>query len=140
MARKTFVVSDAMRERVRCLAGVGVRQDDIAKIIDCDPKTLRKRLRDELDRGVAEANAKIAGCLFGAAKGGNVAAQIFWLKTRAHWREGEAPEHPIPGIDAEPSSQVVLHLPDNSGDPELTEVLRKAQEKYLSRKQRRQPR
>jgi hypothetical protein len=140
MARTAFVATDAMRERVRCLAGVGVWQDDIAKIIDCDPKTLRKRLRDELDRGVAEANAKVAGYLFGAAKGGNVAAQIFWLKTRAHWREGEAPEHPIPGIDAEPSSQVVLHLPDNSRDPELTEVLRKAQEKYLSRKQRRQPR
>ena len=46
-----------MRERARYLAGVGVRQDDIAKIIGCSPKTLRKRLRDELDRGVAEANA-----------------------------------------------------------------------------------
>jgi hypothetical protein len=33
MARPAFVVNDAMRERVRYLAGVGVRQDDIAKII-----------------------------------------------------------------------------------------------------------
>jgi hypothetical protein len=32
---------------------------------------------------VAEANAMISGYLFAAAKAGNVAAQIFWLKTRA---------------------------------------------------------
>jgi hypothetical protein len=77
MARTTFAVDDALRERVRYLAGVGVRQDDIARIIGCAPKTLRKRLRDELDRGVAEANATIAGYLFAAAKAGNIAAIIF---------------------------------------------------------------
>ena len=51
MARTAFAVNDALREWVRYLAGVGVRQDDIARIIGCAPKTLRKRLRDELDRG-----------------------------------------------------------------------------------------
>ena len=84
MARKAFVVTDAMREKVRYLAGVGVRQDDIAKILGCAPKTLRKRLRDELDRGVAEANATISGYLFAAAKAGNITAIIFWLKTPVH--------------------------------------------------------
>jgi hypothetical protein len=59
------------------LAGIGLRQDDIAKIIGCSPKTLRKRLRDELDRGVAEANATVSGYLFASAKAGNVTAQIF---------------------------------------------------------------
>jgi hypothetical protein len=29
----------------------------------------------------------VAGFLFNAAKNGNVTAQIFWLKTRAKWRE-----------------------------------------------------
>ena len=77
MARKAFVVNDVMREKVRYLAGVGVCQDDIAKIIGCAAKTLRRHFRDELDRGVAEANATISGSLFGAAKGGNVTAQIF---------------------------------------------------------------
>jgi hypothetical protein len=119
MARKAFVVTDAMRGQVRSLAGVGVRQEDIATIIGCDPKTLRKHFRDELDRGMAEANAEIAGCLFDAAKKGNVAAQIFWLKTRAHWRENRAPEHPIPGTDAEPEPATVVILPDNGRDPEL---------------------
>jgi hypothetical protein len=138
MARKRFAVDDATRERVRYLAGLGVPQDDIAKIIGCAPKTLRKRLRNELDRGVAEANATISGYLFAAAKAGNIVAIIFWLKTRAHWREKMAPDDPTPGTGAESNSQAVLVLPDNSRDPELTEVLRQAQEKYFARKQRRQ--
>jgi len=134
MARKAFVVNDVMREKVRYLAGVGVRQDDIAKIIGCAPKTLRKRLRDELDRGVAEANATISGYLFAAAKAGNIAAIIFWLKTRANWRERMAPDDPIPCTDSASSSGVVVILPDNGRDPELTQVLREAQEKYFARK------
>jgi len=115
MARKAFAVNDAMRERVRYLAGVGVPQDGIAKIIGCAPKTLRKRFRDDLDRGVA--------------------AIIFWLKTRAHWRE-TTPDTPVSG-DGEANDPVVLILPDNSRDPELTEVLRTAQEKHFARKRRR---
>jgi hypothetical protein len=136
MARKAFAVNDAMRERVRYLAGVGVPQDDIAKIIGCAAKTLRKRFRDDLDRGVAEATATVAGFLFAAAKGGNIPAIIFWLKTRAHWREKTAPEVPVSG-DGGANAPVVLILPDNSRDPELTEVLRTAQEKHFARKHRR---
>jgi len=85
MARPPFAVTDAVREKVRYLAGVGVRQDDIAKIIGCSPKTLRKRCRDELDRGVAEANATMFGYLFAAAKGGNIAAIIFWLENESEF-------------------------------------------------------
>jgi hypothetical protein len=48
-----------------------------------------------------------------------------------------APDNAIPGADAESNSPVVLVLPDNSRNPELTEVLRDAQEKYFARKQRR---
>jgi hypothetical protein len=134
MARPAFVVNDAMRERVRYLAGVGVRQDDIAKIIGCAAKTLRKRFRDELDRGVAEANATVCGYLFAAAKAGNISAIIFWLKTRAQWREEPTRGDPLPGPNPEATSEVVLVLPDNSRDPELTQVLRDAQEKYFARK------
>jgi len=139
MARKAFLATDAMREQVRSLATRGVPQEKIAAIIDCDAKTLRKHFRNELDRGMAEADAEIVGALFANAKKGNVAAQIFWVKTRMHWREREAPRDPIPGTDAESAAQVVILLPDNNRDPELTEELRKAQSKYLSRKRRRSP-
>jgi hypothetical protein len=136
MARKAFVVNDAMREKVRHLAGVGVRQDEIAKIVGCAPKTLRKRCRDDLDRGVAEANAMVSGCLFASAKRGNVTAQIFWLKSRAHWREKAVSEDPA-ARDGESGSQVVLVLPDNNRDPELTQALQDAQEKFFASKWRR---
>ena len=120
------------------LVSVSLR-DDIANIIGCAPKTLRKHFRAELDRGVAEANAVIAGCLFTAAKGGNIAAMIFWMKTRARWRE----QPPANGRDADAnagSSSEVLVLPDNNRDPELTRILQDAQERYFARKHRRKPR
>ena len=124
MPRKEFVANDAMREKVLSLARVGTAQDDIAKIIDRDPKTLRKYFRDELQRGMAEANAEVAGFLFANAKAGNVAAQIFWLKSRAHWREREASEEPTPGTDAKSTAQVAVILPDHGRDPKLTDELR----------------
>ena len=132
MARKAFVLNDMAREKVRHLAGVGVRQDDIAKIIGCAPKTLRKRCRDDLDRGVAEANAMVSGYLFANAKAGNVAAQIFWLKTRARWRESAVQGDTASGSDAGGSSPVVLVLPDNSRDPELTQALQDAHQDIWS--------
>ena len=135
MARRAFAVNDAVHEKVRYLAGVGVRQDDIARIIGCAPKTLRKRMRDELDRGIAEANATIAGYLFAAAKAGNITAIIFWLKTRAHWRERNVTE-PVPSANGQANGEVLL-LPDNSRDPELTEALREAQEKFFAGKRQR---
>ena len=136
MARKAFLATDESRKKVRELAARGVPHEDIATIIGCDATTLRKHFRDELDRGMAEANAAVCGFLFAAAEAGNVAAQIFWAKTRMHFRERETPRDPIPGTDAESASQVVILLPDNNRDPEITEELRKAQSKYLSRLRR----
>ena len=127
-------MNDAMRERVRYLAGVGVRQDNIAKIIGYVAKTLRKRFRDELDRGVAEANVTVCGYLFAAAKAGSIPASIFWLKTRAQSREGPTQGDPLPGPEPEAASEVVPILPDNNRDPELTQVLRDAQDKYFARR------
>ena len=136
MARKPFVVNDAVREKVRHLAGLGVRQDDIAKIVRCSPKTLRKRCRDDLDGGVAEANAIVSGCLFAAAKGGNITAQIFWLKSRARWRERDAADNRAAAGDAEVNSPVVLELPDNGRDPELAQAPQDVRES-LERQRRR---
>jgi hypothetical protein len=134
MGREAFVVNDTMREQVRSLAARGVPQGDIAKIVGCDPKTLRKRCRDELDRGMAEANSKVIGALFDNALAGNVAAQIFWAKSRAGWRESKEPENLIQGTAVTLTSPVVI-LPDNHRDPELTEELRKTQKRYLAKKQ-----
>ena len=133
MADPRLDVTDAVREKVRHLAGLGVRQDDIARIVRCSPKTLRKRCRDDLNCGVAEANAIVSGCLFAAAKGGNITAQIFWLKSRGRWRECDASDHRAADGHAEANAPVVLVLPDNGRDPELVGL----RENNLERKRRR---
>src|SRR5436305_1514743 len=62
--------------------------EGIATLLDVDPKTLRRHYRQELDRGAAEATAKVAQSLFQMATvEKNVAAAIFWMKARAGWRE-----------------------------------------------------
>jgi hypothetical protein len=77
------------------MAGLGLRQEDIALIVEIAPRTLRKHFREELDRGMAEANAKVLQALFGMATSGkNTTATIFWSKTRCGLRERrEADEH-----------------------------------------------
>jgi hypothetical protein len=72
------------------MAGYGVPEDAIARVLAIDPKTLRKHYRDELDTGQIKATAKVAESLFRkATNDGNqsVTAAIFWLKTRGGWRE-----------------------------------------------------
>jgi len=72
------------------MAAYGVPEADVARVLDIDAKTLRKHYRDELDTGHIKANSKIAESLFRKATGDGreaVIAAIFWLKTRAHWKE-----------------------------------------------------
>lgn len=79
--------TDLTRKTVELHATVGTPQEQIAKILGISDRTLRKHYREELDLSVAKANATIGGALFNKAKGGDTAAQIFWLKTRAGFRE-----------------------------------------------------
>src|SRR5688572_32494480 len=96
MGRRAHKPDQAQRKQVEAMAAYGIPEVDIGRVIGIDPKTLRKCYRDELDLGETKANAQIAGFLFTAAKSGNVTAQIFWLKTRARWKEPPA-EHKYSG-------------------------------------------
>jgi len=87
MGRRAHKPDTAQRRQVEAMAAYGIPEADIARVLPVDPKTLRKHYREELDLGETKANAQVAGYLFNAAKNGNVTAQIFWLKTRARWRE-----------------------------------------------------
>ena len=72
------------------MAGYGVPEADIACVLDLDPKTLRKHYRSELDKGHIKATTKVAENLYRKAIGEGreaVTAAIFWLKTRAGWKE-----------------------------------------------------
>ena len=90
MGRPAHIPSESQRRQVEALAGFGIQETEIAGLIGCDPKTLRKHYRDELDHGHTKANAKVAENLFRMALGQGreaVTAAIFWLKTRARWKE-----------------------------------------------------
>jgi hypothetical protein len=92
MTRPAHKPDDAQRRQVEAMSAYGIPENDISRVLRVDPKTLRKHYRDELDLGSTKANAQVAGFLFNAARNGNVTAQIFWLKTRARWKEAPS-EH-----------------------------------------------
>ena len=91
----TYVPDDSIRERVRSLAAAGATWELIAARIGWTEKVARRKLSADYQRGIDEANTVIAGELFKKAKAGNMTAIIFWLKTRARWRE----VHPIEDED-----------------------------------------
>lgn len=87
MSRKPHEPSKESRQLVQLHATIGTPQNVIADIIGIDDKTLRLYYRDELDQALARANASVGGALFNKATKGDTAAMIFWMKTRAGWRE-----------------------------------------------------
>ena len=93
--------TEEQRRLVRAMSGFGIPQEQIATHLEVDAKTLRKHFRAELDRGMTEANVKVAQSLFTMATSGkNVAAAIFWMKARAGWREKQSVE--LAGPDGQP--------------------------------------
>lgn len=94
------------RDTVMMHAMVGTPQSDIARVIGIDPKTLRLHYRDELDLATAKANATIGGALFNKAKSGDTTAMIFWMKTRAGWKEKQEIEHTSPDGSMTPKSAI----------------------------------
>jgi AraC-like DNA-binding protein len=107
--RKPYTPTDEQRRTVRAMAGYGVPQEAIAKVVRCSEPTLRRNFRHELDTAVTEANARVAQCLYQqATTPGNVAASIFWLKARAGWREKHAVE--ISGPDGKAPEPMVVRV------------------------------
>lgn len=80
--------TDKTRAEVAALASFGTNQDDIAAFIGIERNCLARYYRAELRTGLIRANAMVARSLFQqATQQNNVTAMIFWLKTRARWRE-----------------------------------------------------
>jgi len=96
VARPRFKITEEKRKTVLALAGYGLKHEQIAPLIGIrSTKTLRKYFRGELAGGTAEANAQVAQTLYKmATSGSHPASTIFWLKTRAQWRENAAQEQP----------------------------------------------
>ena len=120
-----FQPTPEQRKMVEMLSAMGVPHEDICKLIigprgnPKDDKTLRKHFRTELDTAAIKANQQVAGALFKAATNPNggssaVTAAIFWLKTRARWKETSAIE--LSGPDGGPVSKIEWEIVDHTPD------------------------
>lgn len=109
MPRPKLQPTEENRKMVRMMAACGIDQEQIAARIGIrSTKTLRKHYRDDLDRGAVDANTMVGQSLFKmATSGDHPVAAIFWLKSRAGWkdhREFEPAMAPPPFIVARESA------------------------------------
>ena len=85
--------SDGDRRKVEAMSAYGIRREEIASIIGIAPHTLAKHYSEELETGLARANARVAESLYKKAIGegrDSALCAMFWLKTRAGWKEPKA--------------------------------------------------
>nr|DAJ22127.1 MAG TPA: terminase small subunit [Myoviridae sp. ctDdE54] len=79
--------------QVELFASRGLTREQIAAALGISYSTLNRRSKDLEDlesaikRGESRGIAKVANALFDKAVKGNTAAQIFFLKARAGWKE-----------------------------------------------------
>ena len=76
--------------KVEALAGYGLAAEDIARVLEIGVEELQTAYAQELIGGHIKANARVAESLYRKALGEgreSVTAAIFWLKTRARWKE-----------------------------------------------------
>ena len=85
--------------RIEALAGYGMSVAEIASIYRLEQAMVRQTFAHELEAGEAKANARVAENLYRKATGEGreaVTAAIFWLKTRARWKERTVSEITTP--------------------------------------------
>jgi hypothetical protein len=102
---KPFQPTKEQRDNVEAMTAYGIPQEDIARLIKnpetgerIDTKTLRKYFAEEVETGLAKANAKVASSLYdmatkGDTSGTKLGAAAFWLARRAGWKETSTHEH-----------------------------------------------
>ncbi len=113
MAQNPHEPTDYSTNQVKTMASVGTQQDIIALVLGIGETTLKKYYADELTLSGHQATAKVGAALYNSAIGGvvtvdkiirdkdgnerivpfrmhippSVIAQIFWMKTRAGWKD-----------------------------------------------------
>lgn len=96
-SRKRHEPTDKRRTEVRALVSFGIPEIEIAAYIGITAPTLRKYYREEIKTSATTANATVAKFLFrhasgtalneGASHADCLRAGMFWMKTRAGWKE-----------------------------------------------------
>lgn len=95
-------------KQVQQLAAQGLNMAQIAHCCDVSrsylysQKKAKKNIKNALKRGGSKGIGVVTNALFQSAKGGNVVAQIFFLKNRAPERWRDRRDHEISGKDGKP--------------------------------------
>jgi DNA-binding transcriptional MocR family regulator len=104
--------TEETRRTVAMHVTVGITQERIAKAMGIGLSTLQKHYREELDTAADKANEAVANALFHQATvEKDTTAMIFWMKTRARWRETQE-------IDIKKETTFVFRGPDKVSDTE----------------------
>jgi hypothetical protein len=91
-------VDRPLATKVEAMAGYGLAAADIALVLAMDPAELQSIYQRELETGSIKANLRVSESLYRQALGDGrqaVTASIFWLKTRARWKETHAEEQQV---------------------------------------------
>ena len=123
------IPTDQNRALIKALTGYGIPVDEIGRYVGLHPATIRKHYAEERATGTAHANAKVAESLFQAATSKEltsmrVTACIFWLKTRARWRE--VSRHELTGKDGGPIQHYDLSKLSDAELDAIERLVRKA--------------
>ena len=106
MAKEKWQATDKDIEQIRTMSGYRISTDKIAIILGISKKTLERarkydaRVDDAIEKGREQAGALLHQWAYQSAQRGNVAMQIFLLKTQHGFRETERVE--LTGADGAP--------------------------------------
>ena len=98
MGHPARILNEAEKGEVETLAAV-LSSEQIAEYLDMGRRTFYSLMQGDEDlaarykRGRARAVGAVAQSLIAKARGGNITAMIFFLKTQAGWRETDRLEH-----------------------------------------------
>lgn len=104
-------ITPDMTRQAELLAGYGLSDEQIARVLRMSSATVKRRLRAQLDTGRADAAAAVAGSLYREALKGNLGAICWYEKTRLGRREGSMVELSGPGGQPLPGPASVLIVP-----------------------------
>jgi hypothetical protein len=91
--RPKFLITKEVMDKAESLAARGLTLEQTASCLGISYQTLNERKKeyvefsDAIKKGQHKGISIIANALFESAKKGNTAAQIFYMKARADWKD-----------------------------------------------------
>jgi predicted transcriptional regulator len=109
--RKNHEPSPESRAQAEDLAGYGLTHEQIAHVLGVSQDTVERHYTDELEAGLALALATVAKTAYQMATSGDEPAMtMFWLKTRAKWKEVQ--HHEVTGKEEGPLNVQIIRFSD----------------------------